>query len=457
MKAKLKSLLEKLLNNYWFLPATMAVGAIVLSQVLLYIDQTMGQPLLWSGKAFLTTGIEGARSTLATIASSMITVTGVVFSITIVSLSLASQQFGPRLLQHFMRDRGNQFVLGTVTSTFLYCLLVLRTIGSPAETAFVPHGCVFVAVVMAVLNVGVLIYFINHTAEAIQVGNVIHRISSDLSRVVRRLYPEEHSTDDGESTGSSPEFDLPGDFDDRAAVICSDADGYIQTFDPDSLVELATRKDLIIRLLRRPGHYLVEGSPLAKVYPGDELDADISASINDRFVCGSKRSQEYDLEFLVNELVEIASRALSPGVNDPFTAITCIDHLSSSLCDLAKRSAPAPERFDSDGNLRVIVYPTGFSKILDGAFNQIRQYARSHASVTIRLLESLHTITGFIWNADQREAVIRQAIMIERGSREGLPEAMDANDVSDRYGRIFKRMRERSIPASSGREKSSWN
>lgn len=209
MKAKIKSLAEKLFNNYWFLPTTMAVGAILLSQVLLYVDQNMGQLWFWEGKAFFTTGIEGARSTLATIAGSMITVTGVVFSITIVSLSLASQQFGPRLLQHFMRDRGNQFVLGTVTSTFLYCILVLRTIGSPGQTAFVPHGCVFVAVIMAVLNVGVLIYFIHHTAEAIQVGNVIHRISSDLSTAVRRLYPEKHSTDDGESTGSSPKMTCP--------------------------------------------------------------------------------------------------------------------------------------------------------------------------------------------------------------------------------------------------------
>ena len=179
MKTRIRNLLEKLSSNYWFIPSVMAVAAIGLSQGLLYLDQIMGQQGLWRGSAFLTTGIEGARSTLATIASSMITVTGVVFSITIVSLSLASQQFGPRLLQHFMRDRGNQIVLGTVTSTFIYCLLVLRTIGASVEGAFVPHGSALVGVMLAVVNIGVLIYFIHHTAEAIQVNNVISRISRD--------------------------------------------------------------------------------------------------------------------------------------------------------------------------------------------------------------------------------------------------------------------------------------
>jgi uncharacterized membrane protein len=156
MKAKFKSLVEKLLSSYWFIPSTMAVSAIVASQLLLYLDQALGPAWLGSQANFFTTGIEGARSMLATIASSMMTVTGVVISITIVSLSLAAQQFGPRLLQHFMRDRGNQFVLGTVTSTFLYCLLVLRTIGTAAGDAFIPHASVLMSVLLGVMNVGVL-------------------------------------------------------------------------------------------------------------------------------------------------------------------------------------------------------------------------------------------------------------------------------------------------------------
>jgi uncharacterized membrane protein len=423
----------------------MAVGAIGISQLLLYLDQILGQERFWEGQAFLTTGIEGARSTLATIASSMITVTGVVFSITIVSLSLASQQFGPRLLQHFMRDRGNQVVLGTVTSTYLYCLLVLRTISASADLSFVPHGCVLFAVILAVVNVGVLIYFIHHTAEAIQVTNVIRRVSTDLIRAVRRLYPERHANEDHKDDPPNRRGRLSHDFKERAATLSAASSGYLQASDDESLVEQASRNDLVIRLLRRPGHFIMAGTPLAEIYPADKLDADLAAALNNRFILGSKRSQENDLEFLVNELVEIAARALSPGVNDPFTAIACIDHMSAALCDLAQRTLPPAERFDSEGALRVILYQTGFKEILDAAFNQIRQYARSNASVTIRLLVSLKTVMAFTWNEDQREAIIRQAIMIEKGSSEGLPEKRDCDDVSKRYATVFRTMRNRRV------------
>lgn len=448
MKTRIRNLLEKLSSNYWFIPSVMAIAAIGLSQALLYFDQIMGQRGLWRGSPFLTTGIEGARSTLATIASSMITVTGVVFSITIVSLSLASQQFGPRLLQHFMRDRGNQIVLGTVTSTFIYCLLILRTIGASVEDAFVPHGSALVGVMLAVVNIGVLIYFIHHTAEAIQVNNVISRISHDISSAVKRLYPEKRPSEKRPAADPTPREPLPADFNDRAAVLCAEGSGYIQAIDPGSLVELANENGLIIRLLRRPGHFLVAGTPLAEVYSVEGITPELSTAINSHFILGSKRSQEYDLEFLINELVEIAARALSPGINDPFTAIACIDHLSSALCDLAKRSAPSAERFDADGSLRLILHLTGFAEIVDAAFNQIRQYARTHASVTIRLLESLGTIMRFAWDTEQRDAIIRQAIMIEKGCRDGLPEAMDAKDVSKRYISIFKTMRDQRFEES---------
>jgi uncharacterized membrane protein len=167
----------------------------------------------------------------------------------------------------------------------------------------------------------------------------------------------------------------------------------------------------------------------------------LTRAVNAQFVCGSKRSQEHDLEFLVNELVEIAVRALSPGVNDPFTAITCIDHLCLALCDLIKRRTPPSERYDPDDRLRIVQYSTGFVEILDAAFNQIRQNARGSAAVTIRLMECLKTLIGFAWDADQKRAVFRQAVMIERGSRKGLFESMDAGDVSIRFASILKDLR----------------
>lgn len=298
------------------------------------------------------------------------------------------------------------------------------------------------------MNVGVLIYFIHHTAEAIQVNNVIRHISDDLLKTINKLYPERHDEIDEEKSGASKNKPQPPPaFEKHSATLLASGNGYVQTLDPDGLVELAREKDLIIRLLRRPGHFLVSGTPLADVFPAESVDDNIAASINDQFVCGSKRPQEYDLEFLVNELVEIAVRALSPGVNDPFTAINCIDHLCLALCDLVKRAVPPDECYDSEGSLRVILYQTTFAKILDVAFNQIRQNSRRNAAVTIRLMECLKTIIGFTWNAEQKQAIFRQAIMIERVSRKGLFETMDIGDVSIQFESILRKMRKQ-LPSS---------
>jgi uncharacterized membrane protein len=160
--------------------------------------------------------------------------------------------------------------------------------------------------------------------------------------------------------------------------------------------------------------------------------------VNGLFITGHKRSQERDLVFLINELVEIAARALSPGVNDPFTAISCINHLGVSLCDLAQRALPPVLKKDDENRVRIVAYPTTFERIVDAAFNQIRQYGRTHAAVSIRLLENIQVILPFTRYPDQREALLRQAAMIERGSHEGLSEESDRRDVHERYLAIFQ-------------------
>lgn len=444
MKTKIANILEKLRSSYWFIPSVMAIQAGILAFILVYLDLLNERSGLIDLTWINRTGAAGARAILSTVASSMITVTGIVFSITIVTLSLASQQFGPRLLQNFMRDRGNQVVLGTVTSTYLYCLLVMRTVSDEAGFRFVPHLAILAAVLLAVLCVAVLIYFIHHVAESIQVTNIIAAVSQELSAGIQRLFPDKlcEAASARESSLALEEM-LPAGFEHQARPVPAHTSGYLQAVDLTGLLQLAEETDLVIRIKHRVGHFLVAGSPLVEVWPAKSADSvEMAKAVNEHFITGHKRSQEQDLEFLINELVEIAARALSPGVNDPFTAISCINHLGVALCELATRVFPPILKKDQDNRLRIIAYPTSFDRLVDAAFNQIRQYARTHAAVTIRLLENIQVILPFTRFPEQREALLRQATMIEQGSHDGLPEEADRRDVHDRYLSLFKTVEE---------------
>jgi uncharacterized membrane protein len=444
VKTKIANLYEELRSSYWFLPSVMAILAAVLASLLVYLD-LHNEEHRWVDLSWINlTGAAGARAILSTVASSMITVVGIVFSITIVTLSLASQQFGPRLLQNFMRDRGNHFVLGTVTATYLYCLLVLRSVSEDGGSRFVPHLSILVAVLLAILCVGVLIYFIHHVAESIQVTNIIAGVSRDLAAGIRRHFPEKLSEVVGarEAEYALGEL-LPEGFDEQVRTVPTHSSGYLQAVDLPGLLELAEEKDLVIRIGHRIGHFIVAGAPLVEVWPGEAADAeDLAKALNGFFITGHKRSQVQDVEFLINELVEMAARALSPGINDPFTAISCINHLGAALSDLAQRVFPSVLKKDRENRVRVITYPTTFERIVDVAFNQIRQYGRSHAAVSIRLLENIGVILPFTRHAAQREALLRQAALIERGSHEGLPEEADRRDVHERYLAIFQTLEE---------------
>jgi uncharacterized membrane protein len=446
MGAKISSYYNKLRASFWFTPALMAFTICILAANLLILDVYNQRHGFISFTWITLTGAEEARAILTTIAGSMITVIAIVYSITIVSLSLTSQQFGPRLLQNFMRDRGNQYVLGTVTATFLYCLLILRSVNETPHNFFVPHISILFALGMAILCVGVLIYFIHHVSESIQVTNIISRISHDLAKLTDRLYPEKVKRDSNlHETEQSIIEELLKDFERQAETIRSARSGYIQSIDYAGLLDFARGKDLIIRILHRHGHFVMPGADLAQIFPKEAAQKeDLSESVNSYFITGSKRTQEHDLEFLIDELVEIAGKALSPGINDPFTAVTCIDHLGAELCTLAQRVFPSILWRDHEKRVRIVSYPVSFGRLVDAAFNQIRQYGQRDAAVSIRLLETVNKIIPFTWNEEQRSALFRQAKMIERGRLEGLAEEEDRQKVHLRYQEILTTLKESS-------------
>ncbi len=411
----------------------MVLLAIALSFITIWIDHSREATIVARIAWAYSLGPSGSRAILSVIAGSMVSVATTAFSITIVALQLASSQFGPRLLRSFMQDTGNQIVLGTFISTFVYSLMVLRTINGVEKDEFVPHLAVTIGLILAIASVGVLIYFIHHSALSIQVNHVIKQVGDDLDGAIDRLFPEKIGRNTSKHLEEESLAAIPADFDRVACPIKTIASGYIQTINDNQLMQIATENNLLLRIQQRPGRFVVKGSEIVRVFPEEKVNKKLAVQINDAFVLGSQRTEQQDVEFPIDQLVEIAVRALSPGINDPFTAIRCIDQLSAALCHLAQREIPSPYRYDDHNQLRIIAEPISFADATDAAFNQIRQYGKSSVAVTMRLLEAIAAIAPFTHRIPDRTTLQRHADMIERGGQEGIAEELDYENVKERY------------------------
>ncbi len=442
MKTRLLNLWEDIRTSFWFIPSLMIISAIGASSFLITLDGMIALDDYRSFALLSKAGVEGARSILSTIAGSMITVAGVTFSITIVALTQASTQFGPRLLRSFMRDTGNQIVLGTFIATFVYCLLVLGSIHPNGNQVFVPFFSVTFAIGLALVDVVILVYFIHHVAISINADRIIAEVNKELFTHVHRLFPE--------TTGreSDHQYDGPGERsteDGHAGLydVAAAQNGYLQAVDGDGLLKIAIESDLVLHIQHRAGEFVVASSSLVRAEGAALLNERIGQRIADAFIIGPQRTPEQDPEFAIHQLVEVALRALSPGINDPFTAIACIDHLGSALCSLTSRSFPSRYRYDEAGAIRIIHKPITFEGVINASFDQIRQNGSTSVAVTIRLLEALSTIAACSQNADQAQAIRRQAEMIVRASRKSVTEQNDAEDVQQRYEALLDVLDER--------------
>ncbi len=442
MKAQILEYWDLIRSSFWFLPVLMVCGTVALAFTTVALEAPTQEWLRERWGWSFGGGTEGASAVLATIAGSMITIAGVVFSMTLVALSLTSSQFGPRMLRSFMRDTTTQLVLGTFVSTFLYCLIVLRTLRRTEEMVFVPQLSVSFAVLLAVVSVGVLIYFIHHVAVSIQANEIVARVSAELLRGIDRLFPAEIGRGCQDVECPPPDDEFLERLEAEAGTIDSARDGYVRFIDGDALMALAVAQDVVLRLERKPGHYVVAGHPLVLVWPGDRIDDALIEGIQLAFALGTQRTLGQDIEFAIDQLVEIALRALSPGLNDPFTAIVCLDHLSSALCRLAELEPASPYRHDAEDRLRVIAPPMSFSGIVDAALNQIRQDGRSNVAVTIRLLETIAVVARSTRREEDRASLLRHAEMVARGAPEALSEGEDRRQVEERYQRALRLLAE---------------
>lgn len=435
---KFSKIWDSLNSSYWFLPSIMAVMAIALALTMLNLDRAGYYGPLEKWGWIYVGGTNGAREVLSSVAGSVISVAATAFSITIVALQLAASNYSPRVLRNFMQDRGNQIVLGTFIATFIYCLLVLRTIRGSGDDydSFVPQLSVTVGLLLGLASIGVLIYFIDHAATIIQVSHIIFEASNDLHSAIDRLFPKQV----GQSLPKSQPHEqaIPANFEQDACPVKANDSGYIQAIDAEELMKIAGDRSLLLHVKSRPGRFVVKGSDLVMVFPGDFVNRKLSDRINAAFVFGKQRTEQQDVEFPIDQIVDIALRAISPGINDPTTALECIDRLSAGLSHLAQVQIPSAYRYDEDENLRVIAEPFTFAGLTNAAFSQIRQYGKSDVGVITRLLEAIATIACYTHNEQDRAALRRHADMILHDSQQAVSQELDRQDIEKRYQAVLK-------------------
>jgi uncharacterized membrane protein len=369
MRTKLSRWIDLLRTGFWFLPSLMLFLSAGFALLLLYIDQRLDPGMKASLPWAYSGGPEGARSLLSTIAGSMITAASVTFSLASVALSIASQQYGSRVLRNFMRDRVTQVLLGTFVSTFIYCVLVVRSIrGSDVSGGFVPAVSVTVAIILSLISLILLIYFVHHVSTSIQASHIISVISDDLAVAVPKLYPS--------STGNpnEPRVTWPKDREEAFIPVSAGTYGYVQSIDMATLLEMAEKKAAIIEILIKPGDHYIPGMPLANVR-GSSFNNQEQCQVAEAFLFGNDRTPLQDIRYQFQQLTDVVVRALSPGINDPFTAINGIDALAAGISRLVRQPRPSEFREGKSGDLRLIVPTPRLEEILDDTVAHIAIYA----------------------------------------------------------------------------------
>lgn len=410
---------RRIQNSYWFLPTLMGILAVVASSLSLYIDHF--EPPIAIPKWFylFSGGSDGARDVVGVVAGSIMSVAGVTFSIAVVVLSLASQQYGSRLLRNFLGDRAIHFTIGMFISTFIYCLLILPSIHAGADSGrseFIPRFSVTISILLGIFCVFVLIYFIHHVSLSIQSEFLTTSTSRQLLSTIEEIYPEKTSPREN-GTQTLDDFAnnaIPG----RVSSLES---GYFQAVDIDQLMRLATRHSLRIQVIAKPGDFIVKGDDLLSYWPKNAVRDDQKV-FNRTIRLGSQKTIDQDPGFGFDMLVEMAVRALSPGVNDPFTAIQCIEHLREALGILAVRSRTKGTFLDAKGNPRIVMEQLSFQDALERTIPVLKHYASNSPKVLKSLQMLLWKLDDTLEESPSKDLVKRYAHDFEAKSLSGKAE-----------------------------------
>lgn len=422
MNARIRKLLNQLGDTFWLVPGALVLAGFLLALGLLAIDRSGHLPAALTDSNWLYNGGgTGARTLLGAIASSTIGVAGTVFSITIAALSLAAGQMGPRLLRNFTRDRGVQVTLGAFLGTFSYALMVLRSVRTQEEGAFTPHLALSVGILLAFACVATLVYFVGHMANRINVDTVVELVSDDIRVAMQSAV-----------TDKTPPTPPPAAFWANATTIVDARRGYLQQLDEENLAEWAAKHGTAIRLLLRKGDYVFPGAPIAvmTVHVPDAEDA-----VRNATALGTTRGSAGDIEYAVRQLVEVAVRALSPGINDPHTAMSVLDRLGAALCDLAGAHLPGGVTLQDDA-VALVVPALTYRSLVGVMFHMIRQNAAGSTAVMIKVLDVLTAVIACESDPARREVLSHHADLVWADAQRDVDNAADLDDVGRRHSTL---------------------
>ena len=442
----LYQLWHKARYSFWLVPTLTVFFAVVLAVVLIEADAWFPPGTFENRPRLFGAGADGARGLLTVVASSMITVAGVVFSITIVALSLASSQYTSRVLRNFLSDRITQGVLGAFVGIFAYCLVVLRTIRGGDEGQFVPSVAVLIGLVLGMVGIGVLIYFIHHISTSIQASHIVAAAARETIRAIDHLFPE------GVGHGKAADEENLG----AGGIwypVTSGTTGYIQSLDTDGLLRFANEHQTVLRMERRIGQFVIEGEPLLTVLGVAPSDAELRC-FRQMYAIGRQRTVEQDAAFGIRQIVDVALKALSPGVNDTTTAVMCLDHLTSILARLTDRQIESFTR-GQDGEIRLIACGPTYDELVDEAFDQIRQNAGGNVAVLERLLLSLEFLGRRATAPQRRECLLGHTLGVVELSRQSVTARRDSQRLAERAERTVTSFNDGSTPAGADADRAS--
>jgi uncharacterized membrane protein len=447
MATRASHLVASVRDSFWFLPGVCVALSIVLAESVVLLDRLVPVPD-WANGVILEVGADGSRGLLTAIAGSMLGAAATMFSITIAVLALTSSNYGPRLVRNFMADRGNQFVLGGLVSIALYALLVVRhvRIVTDGEVPFVPHLAVNLAVALLVGGIGLLVYFIHHIATDIQVSTLSSKVRRELIELINEQFPLDADADADADEGAVAPADTDADtdadtgrqwFESPGVAVVSKRDGYVGSVAIDELVSAARKRNLRVDVVIQPGTYVVTGDPLALIsgaeggHPADDARRELEKAVTGAISIDDQRTPYQDLEHLVRQLIDLAVRALSPGTNDPFTAINALDDLSAALSHGIARPDAAPILLDDDGVVRVRVVRRRVVELTVDALDVVKPYAVGHTVVVCRALLLVQRVTARAAQPHDRVSLMAAADRLVDAHNANAPSEFEVQRVLD--------------------------
>ena len=419
---------RRLLGGFLFIPTVLAVLGVILAVLAVWADRTSVIATLFEGNFILQISAQGARAVLSTIAGAIMTVISLVYSLTLVVFTLAAGNISPRLLELFTKNRVNQFTIGLLGATFLYSLIVLYIIGDEE----VPKLSVAMGIFLAAASFFWLVYFVHNVAGQVRIDNEIGRSQRVLLELIDKTFGTEIAevpVDTSAQTASKP------------VDVSSQQNGYVASIDTAHLVKIAQERDGFIELHAKPGDFLLDGLPVASLYSFPDFDEETMAhAVRNSIVISRSRTADDDIQFTLNLLVEIALRALSPGVNDAYTAISAIDHLSAGLARILRRAEPPPVLSDNEGRPRMRVSVLSTKDIIGTTVHPLRQAVQGNVFVTIRLLWALERIAQ-VCDPGHRGLIARHVRLIAEDCKYAVADSADRREIAENIRRVRNALR----------------